>query len=76
MLLLKTAVLLAVALLLASAFVLVPAGMKHKHPLQDRFTYQWSDLSPLGAEDINRRTLKAAAPIRGKQPESPIRYQH
>ena len=76
MLLLKIAALLALALFLAPALVLVSAEMKHKHPLQVGPTYQWIDLSSLSVEDINRRTLKAAAAIRGKQAESPIRHQH
>ena len=64
MLLLKIVALLALALFLVPAFVLAPAGMKHKHPLQAGLTHQWSDLSSLSAEDINRRTLKAAAAIK------------
>jgi hypothetical protein len=63
MLLLKITALLALALLLAPALALAPAGMKHKHPLQAGLTDQWSDLSSLSAEEINRRTLKAAAAI-------------
>jgi hypothetical protein len=73
---LKTAALLALALFLAPALVLASAGMKHKHPLQVSPTYQGSDLSSLSVEDINRRTLQAAAAIRAKQAESPIRHQH
>ena len=76
---LKTAALLAIALFIASlALVLAVGGMKQRHrdPLQVRPLYQWSDLSSLSAEDINRRTLKAAAAIREKQAESPIRHQH
>ena len=69
MLLLKVVALLALALFLAPALVLASAGMKHKHPLQVGLTYQWSDLSSLSVEDINRRTLKAAAAIRGKHTE-------
>ena len=64
MLLLKIVALLALALFLAPALMLAPAGMKHKHPLQAGLTHQWSDLSSLSAEDINRRTLKAAAAIK------------
>jgi hypothetical protein len=64
MLLLKIVALLALALFLASALVLAPAGMKRKHPPQIDLTHQWSDLSSLSAEDINRRTLKAAAAIK------------
>jgi hypothetical protein len=63
MLWLKIAALLALALFLAPALVLAPAGMKHKHPLQVSPTYQWSDLSSPSVEEINRRTLKAAAAI-------------
>ena len=49
---------------------------KQGGPLQVSPTYQWSDLSSLSIEDINRRTLKAAAEIREKQAESPIQHQH
>ena len=76
---LKTAALLAIALFIASlALVLAVGGMKQRHrdPLQVRPLCQWSDLSSLSTEDINRRTLKAAAAIREKQAESPIRHQH
>ena len=76
---LKTAALLALALFLALApLCLRSAGMKQRHrdPLQVSPTYQGSDLSSLSVEDINRRTLQAAAAIRAKQAESPIRHQH
>ena len=66
---LKTAALLALALFIASlALVLAVGGIKQRHrdPLQVSPLYQWSDLSSLSAEDINRRTLKAAAAIREK----------
>ena len=64
---LKFASLLALMLFLASgALMLVVAGQRQKEPQQGGPTYGWSDLSSLSAEDINRRTLKAAAVLRGK----------
>ena len=62
MLLLKTAALLALALFIAPALVIALAAK----PRQVSPLYQWSDLSSLSVEDINRRTLKAAAAIRDK----------
>jgi hypothetical protein len=67
MLLLKIVALLAFALFLAPALVLASVGTKHRSPLQVGLTHQWSDLSSLSVEDINRRTLKAAAAIRQAQ---------
>jgi hypothetical protein len=69
MLLLKIVALLAFALFLVPALVLASAGTKHRHPLQVSLTHQWSDLSSLSVEDVNRRTLKAADAIRGKHKE-------
>ena len=68
MLLLKATALLALALFLAPALVIARAA-KPAAPLQDSSKYQWSDLSSLSVEEINRRTLKAAAAIRGKHTE-------
>jgi hypothetical protein len=65
MLWLKIVALLALALFLAPALVIAHAA-KPRDALQDSSTYQWSDLSSLSVEDINRRTLKAAAAIRDK----------
>ena len=65
MLLLKTAALLALTLFIAPALVIARAA-KPAAPLQDSSLNQWSDLSSLSVEDINRRTLKAAAAIRDK----------
>ena len=66
-------------LFIASLSLVLAVGVmkqRHRDPRQVRPLYQWSDLSSLSAEDINRRTLKAAAAIREKQAESPIRHQH
>ena len=68
MLLLKTAALLALILFIAPALVIALAA-KPRAPLQVSSTYQWSDLRSLSVEEINRRTLKAAAAIRGKHTE-------
>ena len=65
MLLLKIVALLALTLFIAPALV-IARGTKPAAPLQDSSLYQWSDLSSLSVEEINRRTLKAAAAIRGK----------
>ena len=73
---LKIVALLSLALFIAAALVITLAGIKQGGPLQVSPTYQWSDLSSLSIEDINRRTLKAAAEIREKQAESPIQHQH
>ena len=75
MLLLKTAALLALTLFIAPALVIAHAA-KPRDPLQVSSTYQWSDLRSLSVEEINHRTLKAAAAIRAKQAESPIRHRH
>ena len=65
MLLLKTAALLALTLFIAPVLVIAHAA-KPREPIQVSSTYQWSNLSSLSVEEINRRTLKAAAAIRGK----------
>jgi hypothetical protein len=65
MLLLKTAAVLALTLFVAPALVIALAA-KPRDPLQVSSTYQWSDLSSLSVEEINRRTLRAAAAIREK----------
>ena len=65
MLLLKIVALLALTLFIAPALV-IARGAKPAASLQDSSLYQWSDLSSLSVEEINRRTLKAAAAIRGK----------
>ena len=79
MLLLKTAALLAIALFIASlALAVAVGGMKQRHrdPLQVRPLYQWSDLSSLSAEDINRQTLEAAEAMRAAQAERFLQRQH
>ena len=65
MLLLKAAALLALILFIAPALV-IALSAKPRAPLQVSSTYQWTDLSSLSVEEINRRTLRAAATIRGK----------
>jgi hypothetical protein len=57
MLLLKAAALLALILFIAPALVIALAA-KPRAPIQVSTTYQWSDLSSLSVEEINRRTLK------------------
>jgi hypothetical protein len=56
---LKTAALL-VIVSVPLALAVVGVGQRHMDPLQVGSMHQWSDLSSLSAEDINRRTLKAA----------------
>ncbi len=65
----KLAALVALTLLIASlALALAVMAMKHRQRETLGSMHQWSDLSSLSAEDINRRTLKAAAAMRDKQP--------
>jgi hypothetical protein len=68
MLLLKIIALLALTLFIAPALVIAHAA-KPRDPLKISSTYLWSDLSSLSVEEINRRTLKAAAAIKGKHTE-------
>jgi hypothetical protein len=75
MLLLKAAALLALILFIAPA-LLIAFAAKPRAPLQVSTTYQWSDLSSLSVEEINRRTLKAAAAVRVKQAERFLQRQH
>lgn len=56
---LKTAALL-VIVSIPLALAVVGIRQRRIDPLQVGSMYQWSDLSSLCAEDINRRTLKAA----------------
>jgi hypothetical protein len=69
MLLLRIVALLALTLFIALALVIARAA-KPAAPPQDSSPYQWSDLSSLSVEEINRRTLKAAAAIRGKHTDA------
>ena len=66
--LLKIVALLALTLFIALALVNARAA-KPAAPPQDSSLYQWSDLRSLSVEEINRRTLKAAAAIRDKDTE-------
>jgi hypothetical protein len=68
MLSLKIIALLALTLFIAPALVIAHAAKPRDH-LKISSTYQWSDLSSLSVEEINRRTLKAAAAIKGKHTE-------
>ena len=74
-LLLKAAALLALILFIAPALVIALAA-KPRAPIQVSTTYQWSDLSSLSVEEINRRTLKAAAAVRVKHAERFLQRQH
>jgi hypothetical protein len=69
MLLLRIVALLALTLFIALALAIARAA-KPAVSSQDSSLYQWSDLSSLSVEEINRRTLKAAAAIRGKHTDA------
>ena len=74
MLLLKVAALLAFILFIAPTLVIEHAAKpKPRAPLQVSSTF---DLNSLSAEDINRKTLEAAAAMRVKQAERFLQRQH
>jgi hypothetical protein len=66
---LKLAALLALSLLI-TFLVLVVAGLNRPQKAPSRINAIYTgDVRSLGAEDINRKTLEAAAALRGKQAE-------
>jgi len=73
---LKLAALLALSLLITSLLlVVVRLNRSQKDPSRVNAIYPGSDVRALGAEDINRKTLEAAAALRGKQAEPFLQQQ-